>query len=344
MKRKYNQFHYLKNGARGFWEPFNILNQTGKTTKYPNKTDKIMCPYCIVRHTDAELQELVMSLSNRDFENDNLIFLKIMTYVGDKHLQLRIGMEKYDNSEIDIIWYPYPFAFIKDYVEGKFKFLPIRLHQFRDIWKGYDRYNLKGEDYTITKPWEMEINLNITGPCWQKENVQTFEYDGVEMIEGISEWAKDAIMSHLIKYLEEFTKACKADYGGMWKTDPYRSVCYVRNAEDHRYSVPFVLVECCRKTYNKAGEGDLPPPLECEHVEELVRTIQLGIYICVVIIFLFLPLLVNYVPSKPEPYKRIVKNNEPQQLGDHEECPTGSGNVQSSGKAQPSEQTTFLLW
>ena len=117
-------------------------------------------PYCNVSHTNQEIKRLVKTLVNRDFGPDDLLFLKIKTYTDGKRLEIRTSTA-YSHNDGDLYWIPHPFAFIKNHVKGKFKFLPIRLHQFEDLWKGHEKESLKADDYPVTKPWTMEINLNI---------------------------------------------------------------------------------------------------------------------------------------------------------------------------------------
>ena len=287
-------------------------------------------------NTRADIDRLVDQLENRDFETDDLIFLKIKTYFDNKKFLIRTGMEKYDfNSDM---WYPYPFSFIKENTKGKFKFLPIRLQQFEHLLKLNDENSLR-EDFIVKKQWEMEINLNISGDCW--DDVQKFPYKGGrEVIGNISELAKDAIMAHLLSYIVQLTDECKAKYGGMWMLNPYRSVCYTRKAEYGRWSVSFVMVECCRTTFRqelKKMEGRVVP-IECENLEGSVTAIKQVVCFCAVIIFLFLPLTVKFVPCKPEPYKLIIKSKESQQGSDLDRCPDGNG------RNQTPKQRMSLLW
>ena len=44
-----------------------------------------------------------------------------------------------------------------------------------------------------------------------------------------------------------------------------------------------------------------------------VYSIRQGVVIVTMILFMFIPMLVKYLPSKPEPYKKLKKHS-------HEEC------------------------
>ena len=258
-------------------------------------------PYCNVSHTKQEIKRLVKTLVNRDFGPDDLLFLKIKTYTDGKRLEIRTSTA-YSHNDGDLYWIPHPFAFIKNHVKGKFKFLPIRLHQFEDLWKGHEKESLKADDYPVTKPWTMEINLNITGDCWQE--TPTFNVYGTEYIGPMGEWFKEAVMAHLTVYLHDLVLECQNQFGGMWDENPYRQVCYAKQADNWRYSVPYVIVECCHfKEKKLIDTNDGALPIECKSVSESVEKVKLAVRISVVIIFLFLPLTVRLIPTRREPYK-----------------------------------------
>ena len=283
-------------------------DQFGQVTIYPNRTSSVnQGPYCFVSHPIREITRLAETLQNRDFGPDDLIFIKIKTYFDGKRLEVRTAkaLEERDNG--DLYWYPYPFAFIKDHIEGKFKFLPIRLHQFEDLWKGHDKESLKADDYEVTKPWTMDINLNITGDCWQQ--APTFTNKRGEYIGPIGEWFKEAVMAHLSVYLHDLISECQNQFGGMWVENPYRKVCYVEKADSWRHSAPYIIVECCHfKEKKLTNDGALP--IECKTVSESVEKVKLVVRISVVIIFLFLPLSVRLIPTRREPYKVMDTKKE----------------------------------
>ena len=310
-------------------------NQIEKVTFYPNSTLKLnQGPYCYVSHTKQEISRLVETLANRDFEPDDLIFVKIKTYLKGKRLEIRSG--RAETSYRNLYWHPHPFAFIKNHVKGKFKFLPVRLHQFKHIWKGHTQQSLKADDYLITKPWTMEINLNITGDCWKEaptfQNMYGREYIGL-----IGEWFKEAIMAHLMVYLHDFVSECRKQFGGMWEENPYCEVCYAEKADSWRHSVPFVIVECCNFEVNRLIDryhGALP--IVCRTVHGSVETIKMAIRICGVIIFLFFPLIVRLIPTRRELYKVMDPQSEYPQFSQN--CDVeGDRNVNNR-----LEQETFL--
>ena len=213
------------------------------------------------------------------------------------------GVPETDHYE-DLYWHPHPFAFIKNHVQGKFKFLPVRLHQFKHIWKGHIQESLKADDYLISKPWTMEINLNITGDCWKEAPTFTDKYER-EYIGIIGEWFKEAIIAHLTVYLHDMVSECQNQFGGIWDENPYRQVCYVEKADRPRHSVPFVIVECCHfkeKSLLNSYGGDLP--IVCKTVHESVERVKTAVRITAVLIFLFLPLIVRLIPTRIEPYKK----------------------------------------
>ena len=290
-------------------------DQLQQVTIYPNRTSNVnQGPYCYVSHPIREITRLVETLQNRDFGQDDLIFIKIKTYFDGKQLEVRTAkaLEEKDNG--DLYLYPYPFAFIKNHVKGKFKFLPIRLHQFEDLWKGHDKESLKADDYPVTKPWTMEINLNITGDCWQEAPTFHDIYDR-EYIGPIGEWFKEALMAHLTVYLYDFVSECQNQFGGMWDENPYRQFCYVEKADSWRHSMPYVIVECCyfkEKKLIDTNDGDLP--IVCETVYGSEEKIKTAVRISVVIIFLFLPLTVRLIPTRREPYKVMDRKRENSQF------------------------------
>ena len=283
-------------------------DQIQQITFYPNRTSNVnQGPYCNVSHSNHEIKRLVKTLVNRDFEPDDLIFLKIKTYTDGKHLEIRTSTA-YSARDRDLYWVPHPFAFIKNHVKGKFKFLPIRLHQFEDLWKGHNKESLKADDYEVNKPWTMEINLNITGNCWHETPTFHDIYDR-EYIGPMGEWFKEAVMAHLTVYLHDFVSECQNQFGGMWDENPYRQVCYVEKADPWRHSVPYVIVECCHfKEKKLTNDGALP--IECKTVSESVENVKLVVCISVVIIFLFLPLCVRLIPTRREPYKVMDTKRE----------------------------------
>ena len=286
-------------------------NQTGQVTFYPNRTLNVNeGPYCYVSHTIHEISRLAETLGNRDFGPDDLIFLKIKTHLDGKRLEIRTANAFLKEEKGDLYWHPYPFAFIKEDVEGKFKFLPVILHQFEDLYMGHEKESLKADDYEVTRPWAMEINLNITGDCWEEALIFTSKY-GDEYIRPIGEWFKEAIMAHLIAYLHDFVSECRKQFGGMWEEDPYRQVCYAEKTDSWRYSVPFVFVECCNFKEKKLIDryhGALP--IACKTVHGSAKTIKMAIRMCVMIIFLFFPLTVRLIPTRREPYRVIDPKSE----------------------------------
>ena len=270
-------------------------------------------PYCNVTHTNQEIKRLVKTFVNRDFGPDDLIFLKIKTYIDGKRLEIRTSTT-YSDDDGDLYWIPHPFAFIKNHVKGKFKFLPIRLHQFEDLWKGHEKESLKADDYQITRPWTMEINLNITGECWQETRTFIDKY-GREYIGPMGEWFKEAVIAHLTVYLHDLVLECQNQFGGMWDENPYRQVCYAKKADYWRYSVPYVIDECCHfKEKKLIDTNDGALPIECKSVSESVENVKLAVRISVVIIFLFLPLSVRLIPTRREPYKVMDRNMENSQF------------------------------
>ena len=267
-------------------------------------------PYCNVSHTREEIERLLKTLVYRDFGPDDLIFIKIKTYFDGKRLEIRTSSAGDD----DLYWHPHPFSFVKKQVKGKFKFLPIRLQQFKHIWKGHEKESLKANDYELTKPWTMEINLNITGDCW-KEAPTFRDIYGKEYIGPIGKWFKEAIIAHLTVYLHDFVTECQNQFGGMWEENPYRQICNVEKADPGRHSVPLIIVECCyfkEKNLIDKNHGDLP--IVCKTVNASLDKVKMAVRITVVLIFLFLPLAIRLIPTRRESYKVVDTKSEHSQL------------------------------
>ena len=296
-------FHVRKLNTKGNWMNFrNIISaEFGWSTRYPNK-DGLMCT---VMSTVNETERLTKSFLERELIEDKLIFIKVMTYVNDLHFDIRIGNEEYI-YETDLKYLNFPFAFLKGDFERDFKFLPIRLHQFKALAKLQMDHNIVEDHYELTQPRHQVINLNISGDCWRNVTIFT-DHHNISHIGPITDWIKNSILVHLIQVLNRITYDLKIHYGKMWKEHFMNDVCYAEKPEEGRYSVPFHLVQCCSYTQRKIDMSLRDVPIACKSPEGTFDRIRRGIIIAVASVFIFTPLLIYFAPAKPRPYKKLRK-------------------------------------
>ena len=296
-------FHLGEMGKRGIWVNFrnNISAEFGWSTRYPNKNGL----NCYVMGTINETHRLVKSFMERELTEDNLIFIKVMTYVNNVNLDIRIGNEEYIYGS-DLKYLPFPFAFLKGDFERDYKFLPIRLHQFNALVSLQMDHNIVEQDYELTQPRSEVINLNISGDCWRNVSIFT-DHRGISHIGPISDWVKESILAHLIQVLNRITYKLKINHGKMWKDHFMNDVCYAEKPEKGRYSVPFHLVQCCSYTKRTIDMPMTPVPIACKSPEGTYDRIRRGIILTIATVFIFTPLLIYFAPAKPRPYKKLRK-------------------------------------
>ena len=283
---------------------------------------------CTVMSPQEETSRLVQSFINRSLTEDKLIMLSVLTYINDMKLDIRIGNQEYQYGS-DLKYLPFPFAFLKGDFERDFKYLPIRLDQFRPLVALQRDHHIREYYYELTAPRQETVALNITGACWRRVSVFT-DHHGRTHIGPISAWVRDAIMAHLINVLSDVTARLKRDHGLMWRSHFMNDVCYVESREPDRYSVPFHLRQCCaysqRSLTTEAGDR-YTLPLVCRSPEDTFRKIRLGIVITVFLVFGLIPLIMYIAPSKPRPYKKLRKETRG---SDRETCAAGTTNRQNS--------------
>ena len=301
-----HHFYLAEPSKTGVWVDFQnrVSKELGWATKYPNQRGR----NCTIMSSVKERDRLVKSFADRNLAEDNLIMISIMTYVNELNLDIRIGNDEYEEKSFTK-YRPLPFAFLKGDFERDYKYLPIRLHQFRPLAELRIEHHIMEYFYEITEPRKETINLNISGDCWRSISVFTDKYKKTH-IGPISPWVKNAIVAHLIKVLHDITSKLKEDQGLMWRDHFMKDVCYVERREKGRYSVPFHLKECCTYTQRMIGDALDTLPLECRTPDITFQRIRLGIIATVFIVFGFTPLLMFFAPSKPRPYKKLRRETK----------------------------------
>ena len=306
MKLYNHHFYLAKPSSKGVWVAFQntASEELGWATRYPNSNGR----NCTIMHSEKEIERLVKRFTDRNLAEDNLIMIKIMTYVNQLNLDIRIGDEEFEEDFYNK-YTPLPFAFLKGDFERDYKYLPIRLHQFSPLSKLKIEHHIMEYHYEITEPRKETVNLNISSDCWRNISTFTDKY-GKTHIGPISLWVKDAIIAHLIKVLSDITIKLKEDHGLMWRDHFMKDVCYVERPEKGRYSVPFHLRECCTYTERTIGDNLTTLPLECRSPDITFTRIRQGIIITIFIVFSFTPLFMFFAPSKPRPYKKLRKETK----------------------------------
>ena len=300
--RYVHRFHSAKPSIRGVWVEFQ--NRDSQELGWATRTSNGEGGNCTIMHSVDERNRLVKNFTDRNLAEDNLIMISIMTYVNELNLDIRIGNEEYEGYVEEYL--PLPFAFLKGDFERDYKYLPIRLHQFRPLAQLQIEHHIKENYYEITQPRKETIRLNISGECWRNISVFTDKASKTH-IGPFSPWVKNTIIAHLIQVLHDITSKLKDDQGLIWRDHFMKDVCYVERREKGRYSVPFHLRECCAYTRHTIGDFRYSLPLECRMPGRTFEDIRKGILIIIFIMFGFTPLLLYITPSKPRPYIKLRK-------------------------------------
>ena len=325
----YTHHFYLAQPSNiGVWVDFmnRASEELGWATRFPDSSGR----NCTVMHSVKELDRLTETFTERNLAEDKLIMISIMTHVNELNLDIRIGNEEYEQKSFTKYW-PLPFAFLKGDFERDYKYLPIRLHQFRPLVELQIDHHIMEYYYELTQPRQETVHLNISGDCWRNISIFTDKY-GKTHIGNISFWAKNTIIAHLIKVLSDITSKLKDDQGLMWTDHFMKDVCYVERREKGRYSVPFRLKECCVYTQRSIGDSLDTLPLECRTPDITFQDIRKGVITIVFVVFGLTPLLMFFAPTKPRPYKKLRKETKSMESGSSQQGTTRHHSSDESGK------------